>query len=171
MEKTSGGSLVEKIAAQCKADADFKWAHRMVQIFMAAWAVIVLLDRMIGVISQAYDGNQQTYALVGGGLLILMAFLGTRGHIQGAMMVMQINLAVFLIQFAATCFFYTADTKLWSVLFYGLSAGVLIVSSLMLFLNRKLEAYRARIKQLKGKSDRQPLFYRTNNRLVRNKKK
>lgn len=171
MENIGKTSLVEKISLERKADTGFDREHRKVQLFMVAWAAIVILDRLIGVVMQAYDGNQMTYALVGGGLLVLAAFLGTRGHIQGAMMLMQINLAVFLIQFAATCFVYTADTSLWSVLFYGVSAGVLIVCSLMLFLNRELESYRAKICELKGKKARQPLFYRTNSRLVRNRKK
>lgn len=164
-------TLMKKIAAERQADAGFDRAHRRVQLFMAAWAVIVILDRLIGVMLQAYDENQLTYALVGGALLVLVAFLGTRGHIQGAMMLMQINLAVFLIQFAATCFVYSESTSLWSVLFYGAAAGVLIACSLMLFLNRELESYRAKIRVLKGKKERQPMFYRTNSRLIRNKKR
>lgn len=167
---THGLSLMDKIQNERLADPKFDQAHRTVQIFMAAWAVIVVLDRLIGVITHAYDGNQMTYALIGGGLLILLAFWGTRGHIQAAMMVMQINLAVFLLQFTATCFLYRANTALWSTLFYGLSAGVLLACSLMLFLNRNLESYRARVRQLSGKEDRKPRFYRTNSRLVRNKK-
>jgi hypothetical protein len=161
---------MDKIQNERQVDSNFDRAHRTIQILMAAWAVIVILDRLIGVVTHAYDGNQMTYALIGGGLLVLLAFLGSRGHIMAAMMVMQINLAVFLIQFAATCFLYRANTALWSTLFYGLSAGVLLVSSLMLFLNRNLENYRAKVRKLSGKDDRKPLFYRTNSRLVRNKK-
>ena len=56
---------------------------------------------------------------------------------------MQINMAVFLVQFAATCFLYREHTAPWSTLFYGVSAGVLIAGSLMLFLRRDLEDYRA----------------------------
>ena len=163
-------SLMDKIQNERLADPKFDRAHRTIQIFMAAWAVIVVLDRLIGVITHAYDGTQMTYALIGGGLLILVAFWGTRGYIQAAMMVMQINLAVFVLQFAATCFLYRANTALWSTLFYGLAAGILLTCSLMLFLNRNLESYRARVRQLNGKADRQPRFYRTNSRLVRNKK-
>ena len=168
--KTAGPSLMEKIQNERTVNAGFDRAHRTVQCFMAAWAVIVVLDRLIGILTHAYDEGQLIYALVGGGVLVLAAFLGTRGHIQGAMMVMQINMAVFLIQFAATCFLYTDSTALWSTLFYGLSAGVLIFCSLALFLTRNLERYRLRIRQLSGKEDRAPLFYRTNSRLVRNKK-
>jgi hypothetical protein len=169
MENTGKISLMEKISRERKADSKFDRAHRRVQLFMAAWAAIVVLDRVIGVVMQAYDENQMTYALFGGALLVFAAFLGTRGHIQGAMMVMQMNLAVFLIQFVATCFYYTEETALWSVLFYGVSASVLIVCSLMLFLNSDLESYRGRVQVLKGKKARAPLFYRTNNRLIRNK--
>lgn len=163
-------SLMTKIKNECSVNSKFDKAHRMVQIFMAAWAAIIVLDRLIGVITNAYDGNQMTYALAGGGILLLVAFWGTRGHIQGAMMVMQINLAVFVIQFAATCFLYRVNTAMWSTIFYGLAAGVLLISSLMLFLNRDLEQYRFRIRQLMGKEDGKPRFYRTNNRLIRNKK-
>jgi len=170
MKRNGELSLVEKLNAQRKADPRFDRAHRMVQLFMAAWAVIVILDRIIGVVTQAYADGQMTSAMVGGALLVLVAFLGTRGHIHGAMMLMQINLAVILIQFAATCFLYTESTQLWSVLFYGAAAGVLIACSLMLFLNRDLESYRAGVRQMKGKGERKPLFYRTNNRLIRNKR-
>lgn len=67
-------------------------------------------------------------------------------------MVMQINMAVFLVQFAATCFLYREHTALWSTLFYGVSAGVLIAGSLMLFLRRDLEDYRARSAPLQGEA-------------------
>jgi len=171
MKRNGELSLMEKVNEQRKSDPKFDRAHRMVQLFMAAWAAIVILDRMIGVATQAYADGQMTSALIGGALLVFVAFLGTRGHIQGAMMLMQINLAVILIQFVATCFLYTESTQLWSVLFYGASTGVLIACSLMLFLNRNLESYRACVRQMKGKGERKPLFYRTNNRLIRNKKR
>ena len=103
-------------------------------------------------------------------VLVGIALLGARGHIQGALMVMQINMAVFLVQFAATCFLYREHTALWSTLFYGVSAGVLIAGSLMLFLRRDLEDYRAAVRRFKGKQDRAPRFCRTNSRLIRIKK-
>ena len=103
-------------------------------------------------------------------VLVGIALLGARGHIQGALMVMQINMAVFLVQFAATCFLYREHTAPWSTLFYGVSAGVLIAGSLMLFLRRDLEDYRAAVRRFKGKQDRAPRFCRTNSRLIRIKK-
>ena len=163
-------SLMEKLRAEQASDPGFARSHKTVQWFMAAWAAVVALDRLIGVATNAYGSDQMAFALVGGSLLILVAFWGTRGHIQGAMMVMQINLAVFIIQFACTCFLYRDSTAVWSTLFYGIGAGVLLVCSLMLFLNRDLEDYRLRIRQLKGKEARQPRFYRTNTRLLRNKR-
>lgn len=169
MKRNGELSLMEKVNEQRRSDPRFDRAHRMVQLFMAAWAVIVILDRIIGVVTNAYADGQLAAPLVGGALLVLVAFLGTRGHIQGAMMLMQINLAVILIQFVATCFVYKESTQLWSVLFYGAAAGVLIACSLMLFLNRNLESYRAQVRQMKGKGERKPLFYRTNSRLIRNK--
>ncbi len=163
-------SLAEKISAARAADSEFDRAHRTVQIFMAAWAVIVILDRLIGLFSGAYETEQLPFALAGGAALVLIAYWGTRGHIQGAMMIMEINMSVFLIQFAATCFVYREQTALWSTVFYGLSAAVLLVNSLMLFLNRSLERYRARLSSLKGRQERAPLFYRTNSRLIRSRK-
>lgn len=166
----SGVSLMDKIQNERKANEKFDRAHRKVRIIMAAWAAVILLDRVMGAAAHAYEESQLVYALGGGAVLMLVAFLGTRGHIQGAMLIMQINLAVFMIQFAATCFLYRGDIVLWSTLIYALGAAVLLAGSLMLFLNRDLEQYRARIRQLKGKDNGQPRYYRDGARLVRNKK-
>lgn len=118
-------SLMQKIRSARQSDASFRRAHRTVQIIMASWAVIVVLDRLIGLVSHSYTGSSLPFALAGGAVLVGIALLGARGHIQGALMVMQINMAVFLVQFAATCFLYREHTALWSTLFYGVSAGVL----------------------------------------------
>lgn len=163
-------SLMQKIRSAGQSDPSFRRAHRTVQIIMAAWAVIVVLDRLIGLASRSYEGSSLPFALAGGAALVGIAFLGTRGHIQGALMVMQINMAVFLVQFAATCFLYREHTALWSTLFYGAAAGVLVAGSLMLFLRRDLEDYRAAVRRFKGKQDRAPRFCRTNSRLIRIKK-
>ena len=152
-------SLMQKIRSARQSDASFRRAHRTVQIIMASWAVIVVLDRLIGLVSHSYTGSSLPFALAGGAVLVGIALLGARGHIQGALMVMQINMAVFLVQFAATWFLY-----------YGVSAGVLIAGSLMLFLRRDLEDYRAAVRRFKGKQDRAPRFCRTNSRLIRIKK-
>ena len=162
-------SLMQKIRSARQSDASFRRAHRTVQIIMASWAVIVVLDRLIGLVSHSYTGSS-LFALAGGAVLVGIALLGARGHIQGALMVMQINMAVFLVQFAATCFLYREHTAPWSTLFYGVSAGVLIAGSLMLFLRRDLEDYRAAVRRFKGKQDRAPRFCRTNSRLIRIKK-
>ena len=77
-------------------------------------------------------------------------------------MVMQINMAVFLVQFAATCFLYREHTALWSTLFYGVSAGVLIAGSLMLFLRRDLEATAPQCAASRGSRTALPRFCRTN---------
>ena len=159
-------SLMQKIRSARQSDASFRRAHRTVQIIMASWAVIVVLDRLIGLVSHSYTGSSLPFALAGGAVLVVIALLGARGHIQGALMVMQINMAVFLVQFAATCFLYREHTAL----FYGVSAGVLIAGSLMLFLRRDLEDYRAAVRRFKGKQDRAPRFCRTNSRLIRIKK-
>ena len=163
-------SLMQKIRSARQSDASFRRAHRTVQIIMASWAVIVVLDRLIGLVSHSYTGSSLPFALADGAVLVGIALLGARGHIQGALMVMQINMAVFLVQFAATCFLYREHTAPWSTLFYGVSAGVLIAGSLMLFLRRDLEDYRAAVRRFKGKQDRAPRFCRTNSRLIRIKK-
>ena len=156
-------SLMQKIRSARQSDASFRRAHRTVQIIMASWAVIVVLDRLIGLVSHSYTGSSLPFALAGGAVLVVIALLGARGHIQ-------VNMAVFLVQFAATCFLYREHTALWSTLFYGVSAGVLIAGSLMLFLRRDLEDYRAAVRRFKGKQDRAPRFCRTNSRLIRIKK-
>lgn len=97
---------MQKIRSARQSDASFRRAHRTVQIIMASWAVIVVLDRLIGLVSHSYTGSSLPFALAGGAVLVGIALLGARGHIQGALMVMQINMAVFLVQFAATCFLY-----------------------------------------------------------------
>ena len=148
-------SLMQKIRSARQSDASFRRAHRTVQIIM---------------VSHSYTGSSLPFALAGGAVLVGIALLGARGHIQGALMVMQINMAVFLVQFAATCFLYREHTAPWSTLFYGVSAGVLIAGSLMLFLRRDLEDYRAAVRRFKGKQDRAPRFCRTNSRLIRIKK-
>ena len=86
-------SLMQKIRSARQSDASFRRAHRTVQIIMASWAVIVVLDRLIGLVSHSYTGSSLPFALAGGAVLVGIAFLGARGHIQGALMVMQINMA------------------------------------------------------------------------------
>lgn len=166
----SGVSLMSKMENERKTNERFDRAHRRACLIMAAWAAVILLDRVMGIVTHAYEESQLAYALGGGAVLMLIAFWGTRGHIQGAMMIMQINLAVFMVQFAATCFLYRADIVLWSTLFYGLGAAVLLAGSLLLLLNQDLEYYRARVRQLKGKDQKAPRYYRDGPRLVRNKK-
>lgn len=163
-------SLMQKLHSARAEDPVFDRSHRTVCGLMAVWAGIVVLDRLIGLTTGAYQAAQLPYALAGGALLVFVAFLGTRGHIQGALMLMQINMAVFLLQFAATCFLYREHTALWSTLFYGISAGLLTGNSLHLFLNRDMEAYRAKVRQLQGKQDAAPRYYRTHSRMVRNRK-
>lgn len=97
-------SLMQKIRSARQSDASFRRAHRTVQIIMASWAVIVVLDRLIGLVSHSYTGSSLPFALAGGAVLVVIALLGARGHIQGALMVMQINMAVFLVQFARHLF-------------------------------------------------------------------
>lgn len=162
-------SLMQKIRSARQSDASFRRAHRTVQIIMASWAVIVVLDRLIGLVSHSYTGSSLPFALPAGPSWWSSPFwepVDTSRVPCG----MQINMAVFLVQFAATCFLYREHTALWSTLFYGVSAGVLIAGSLMLFLRRDLEDYRAAVRRFKGKQDRAPRFCRTNSRLIRIKK-
>lgn len=50
-------SLMQKIRSARQSDASFRRAHRTVQIIMASWAVIVVLDRLIGLVSHSYTGS------------------------------------------------------------------------------------------------------------------
>lgn len=170
MEKRK--SLSQKISEYCKQDESFKHAHRMVQTFMAVWAAIILMDRLIGFAMGAYEESQKIYVLGGAVLLIAIAWLGTRGHLTIAMMFMQINMAVFCLQFVSVCVYYTGQISTVAALFYAVSGLVLVTISLLLFLNHNLENYRMELNYMQGKdkSRKKPFFYRTNTRLVRNKK-
>lgn len=41
---------------------------------MASWAVIVVLDRLIGLVSHSYTGSSLPFALAGGAVLVGIAF-------------------------------------------------------------------------------------------------
>ena len=74
-EKTS---ITRRIREECAHNTGFKRAHRMVQLFMAFWAAIILIDRLIGISTGAYVGTQKIYALAGAAVLIAAAWGGTR---------------------------------------------------------------------------------------------
>lgn len=167
----SEGSLAKKVRAACAQDAAFARSHRMVIWMMVFWAFTIVVDRGIGILTNAYEQTSAVFPLVGAAILLLIAFLGTRGHLTLALLFLELNMAVFLIQFTASCFFYKETAVLWKVIFYGIAAAGLIVISLMLFLDRNIEAYREKLAVLSGKKDKRPLFYRTNNRLIKNTKK
>ena len=167
----SEGSLAEKVRTVCAQDAAFARTHRMVTWMMAFWAFTIVVDRGIGMMTNAYEQTSAVFPLAGAVILLLIAFLGTRGHLTLALLFLELNMAVFLIQFTASCFFYKETAVLWRVVFYGIAAAGLIVISLMLFLNRDIEAYRETLKLLSGKTDKKPLFYRTSSRLIKNTKK
>lgn len=160
----------QKICETCKTDVQFARGHRLVRIIMAVWMVIIAADRLIGVLTRAYDGSQQSYALVGGVILVITAYLGMHGFITLAMLLMELNMAVFLIQFCATCFFYRESAQTGLTVFYGIAAVMLIIGSLLLFLNYDIEHYREQVASFGGKK-REPLFVRTNSRLIRNRRK
>lgn len=67
-------SLMQKIRSVRQSDASFRRAHRTVQIIMASWAVIVVLDRLIGLVSHSYTGSSLPFALAGGAVLVGIAF-------------------------------------------------------------------------------------------------
>lgn len=165
------GSLAKKVRIACAQDAAFARAHKMVCGMMVFWALTVIVDRGIGVVTNAYEQTSAVFPLAGAAVLLLIAFLGMRGHLTLALVFLELNMAVFLIQLTASCFFYKETAVLWRVFFYGIAAAGLIAASLMLFLNRDIEAYREKLCVLSGKADRKPLFYRTNSRLIRNTKK
>lgn len=167
----SEGSLAKKVRTAYAQDAAFARTHRMVTWMMAFWAFTVIVDRGIGMLTNAYEQTSAAFPLAGAAILLLIAFLGTQGHLTLALLFLELNMAVFLIQFAASCFFYKETAVLWRVIFYGIAAAGLIVISLMLFLNRDIEAYREKLNTLNGKADKKPLFYRTNSRLIKNTKK
>lgn len=164
-------SLQNGIRALCAQDKQFYRIHRVIQFMMAFWAISIAADRMIGIATSAYEQISIIVPLAGAVLLLLIAFLGTRGHLTLALVFLEINMAVFLLQFVSSCFFYRETVVLWKVLFYGVAAAGLIAISLVLFLSRNIETYREKIRELSGKGEKEPYFYRTNRKLVRNIKK
>lgn len=157
------------IKEKCTEDKELHKAHRLVCTLMLLWAVIIITDRLLGIYMKAYDSYQQVWAIAGGVLLVLLSYLGTKGYLNQALMIMQINMAVILIQFTATCFAYSQDTHLLSIIYYGFSALILIASSLTLFLNKGIEKYRDMLRDINGSHSKKPLYYRDNRRLIRNK--
>lgn len=163
-------SLSAKLREACAQDAQLARAQRKVCIMMAAWALLLVADRAIGFATNAYLPGQEAAPVIGAAVMIVLAFLGTRGYLTWAMLLLQINMAVSLLQFVSTCFFYEESIAGWAVAFYGVSAAALIGITMLFFWSRDIEYYRAVLRELKGKKEKGPLFYRTNNRLVRNKK-
>lgn len=161
--------LQKKIAAERLNDPKFDTAHKRVCLIMAVWAAIIIIDRAIGFTTDSYDATNKGWVIFGGILLVLFAFLGTRGYTSLAMGFMEINVAVFVLQFVASCISYKQTAVLWRVLVYGLFAVLLIAGSLLLFLNYGIEDYRARLKELRGKQPKAPRYYRQGSRLIRNK--
>lgn len=164
-------SFAKKVRTACAQDAAFSRAHRMVTRMMLFWAFTIVADRGIGMLTNAYEQMSAVFPLAGAAVLLLIAFLGTRGYLTFALLFLELNMAVFLLQFTASCFFYKETVVLWRVVFYGIAAAGLIAVSLMLFLNRDIEAYREKLKVLSGRKDRKPRFYRTDSRLIKNTKK
>lgn len=162
--------LYAKLRAACEQDERMARAQRKVCLMMAAWVLLLAADRAIGFATHAYQSGQEAAPVIGAAVMIVLAFFGTRGYLTWAMLLLQVNMAVSLLQFVATCFFYEESIAGWAVAFYGISAAVLIGITLLFFLNRDLEHYRAQLRVLKGKKEKGPLFYRTDSRLVRNKK-
>ena len=84
-------SLPRRIRQECQENPSFAKAHRLIQLIMRTWIAIILLDRLIGLVLNAYEGSQLIFPIAGGILLILVALWGERGHVVGAMMLLQIN--------------------------------------------------------------------------------
>lgn len=162
--------LYARLRAACEKDAQLARAQRKVCLMMAAWALLLAADRAIGFATDAYQPGQEAAPVIGAAVMIVLAIFGTRGYLTWAMLLLQINMAVSLLQFVSTCFFYEESIAGWAVAFYGFSAAVLIGITMLFFWSRDIEHYRAQVRVLKGKKEKGPLFYRTNNRLVRNKK-
>lgn len=161
--------LWKKITEERRMNPKFDKAHKMVCAVMAVWAAVIIIDRGIGFMTNSYDPTNKGFVIFGGIFLVLMAFLGTRGYTSLAMAFMEINVAVFVLQFVASCVSYKDTAVLWRVLLYGLFAVLMIGGSLLLFLNYDIEDYRARLKELRGKTPKAPRYYRKGSRLIRNK--
>ena len=111
----SEGSLAKKVRTAYAQDAAFARSHRMVTWMMAFWAFTVIVDRGIGMLTNAYEQTSAVFPLAGAAILLLIAFLGTQGHLTLALLFLELNMAVFLIHFAASCFFYKETAVLYDV--------------------------------------------------------
>lgn len=146
-------SLRYRIRALCAQDKQFARTHRVIQFMMVFWSVSIVADRVIGVVTNAYEQMHVIAPFAGAAMLLLIAFLGTRGHLTLALVFLEINMAVFLIQFASSCFFYRETVVFWKVIFYGAAAAGLIAISLALFLSRNIETYRKKLRKLRGEGE------------------
>lgn len=129
----SEGSLAKKVRTAYAQDAAFARSHRMVTWMMAFWAFTVIVDRGIGMLTNAYEQTSAVFPLAGAAILLLIAFLGTRGHLTLALLFLELNMAVFLIQFTASCFFYKETAVLWRVIFMESPPPALLLSRLCFF--------------------------------------
>ena len=89
----SGDPLAKKVRAVCAQDAAFGRAHRMVVWMMLFWAFTVIVDRGIGMLTNAYEQTSAVFPLAGAAILLLIAFLGTRGHLTLALLFLELNMA------------------------------------------------------------------------------
>ena len=165
---TQTASLGVRIRALAREDAAFARGHRLVCAIMGSWIGVILVDRLIGLLSNTYEQSYLFSVIGGATILILVAFWGMNGHLTLATVLFQINLVVLCAQFCFVCFRYGGYSSMAITIFYGAAALLLLSGSLLLFLHPAIAAYRQRVDQLRGKTPRPPRFYRTNNRLVRN---
>ena len=103
-------SLMQKIRSARQSDASFRRAHRTVQIIMASWAVIVVLDRLIGLVSHSYTGSSLPFALAGGAVLVVIALLGSPWTLSRVPDGHAVNMAVFWSSLPAIPVFCTGST-------------------------------------------------------------
>lgn len=87
----SEGSLAKKVRTAYAQDAAFARSHRMVTWMMAFWAFTVIVDRGIGMLTNAYEQTSAVFPLAGAAILLLIAFLGTQGHLNACAAVSRIE--------------------------------------------------------------------------------
>ncbi len=141
--------LVTRMNNERKSNIEFDSAHRKIKIIINIWIIIIWFDRLAGIITGAYAKDQIVPAIIGGGVLTFIAILGKRGWFIFAVVCMQINMSVFVFQLVTACFLYKENIKNETVIFYAVAAMVLIVCSLIVFLDRGIEDYRTVLSSLK----------------------
>ena len=116
---------------------------------MALWMAAVLADPLLAL---ALGGSLPGGARLAGCVFMVLAALAGMGrHLPAAAFVMQINMAVSVLQFCLTLFFYRSQVPAAAVIVYGAVSASLIAGSLTLYAHGDVKAWRRGLELLKAR--------------------